>query len=104
MISVYVSIASPDIIFAELNIKSNTEISHAKFTQLLKAELFSALSNYHIKNIQVKINHNYESTNSYEILLENTKNDWQEESIREECDITCIKFLRKENLITIYNN
>jgi hypothetical protein len=101
MTIVYVRVINPSIIYSDLNIPTQYHVSNQRFVESLKAELQSVLSVHGVKSVFINIQKNMENANVYDVSLSNVKNDWQEEKIREECDITCISFMKKENLINI---
>lgn len=98
MASVHINIVNPNTIYNDLNVDNQYRLSEIEFMNTLKAELKSALSAHGVKEITISIHKNMEL---YSISLNNIKNDWQEEKIREECDITYISFIKKENLISL---
>lgn len=98
MTSVHINIVNPDVIYNNLNVNHEHRVSDNDFISALRAELISALGAHGVKNVTVNI---HKTIDVYTISLNNVKNDWQEEKIREECDITCISFMKKENLLKL---
>jgi hypothetical protein len=101
MTTVHIDVGNPGKIYANLNIAPQHQVANHKFTELLKAELYFVLSRHGVKLITVTIQKRLDNFELYNIVLSDIKNDWQEEKIREECDITYISFVKKENLLNL---
>jgi hypothetical protein len=98
MTSVYVEILNPKELYDTLAIQDELRVDNQTFVEELREELFSSLANYGVKNVSVKIITTKQNQDYYKIIMNNIKNDWQEEQIRIDCDDVCLSFMKKENL------
>ena len=98
MTSVYVEILNPKELYDTLAIQDEIRVDDQTFVKELREELSSSLANYGVKNVSVKIITTKQNQDYYKIIMNNIKNDWQEEQIRIDCDDVCLSFMKKENL------
>jgi hypothetical protein len=99
MTIVFVDIADPVYVYENLGI-NNEKINTQKYILNLQNLLQEKLKKHGVQLVKIKIGQKNMQEHLYEITIENTRNEWQEEQIRIDIDIICLSFMNKNNLIT----
>lgn len=103
MTIVHIEIISPSIIYSNLGITEDKYVHDGKFLELLRLNLMSRLSAHQVKSVTIAIRKNQTFPGNYKLFINNIKNEFQEEKIRETCDDVCVSFMKKQNLSQLKN-
>lgn len=98
MTTIFVEIAHPTYFYNRVGINCAKILSEAECIKQIKKALEENLKKHGVSQVFVKLGNPDMYYHLFLVKMMNTKNDWQEEQIREEIDNTCLDFIDRKNL------
>jgi hypothetical protein len=98
MTTIFVEIASLNFFYDRVGMFCENMLSDKEFLEQIKSALEKNLKKHGVEKVVIKIGNSEMFFNLYMINIKNTRNDWQEEQIRQEVDNTCLDFINRNHL------